>query len=67
MTRMGKANEKGLDEVSKAVLTAVFHAEDVTAKKVRIAPNYNVRSRLATVVLVILRPRNRIKVLHTIA
>jgi len=34
MTRMGKANEKGLEEVSKAVLEPHFHAEGVTAKKV---------------------------------
>lgn len=34
MTRMGKANEKGLEEVSRAVLERHFHAEGVTAKKV---------------------------------
>ena len=34
VTRMGKANEKGLEEVSKAVLERYFHAEGVTAKKV---------------------------------
>ena len=35
MTRMGKANEKGLEDVSKAVLEPHFHAEGVTPKKVR--------------------------------
>ncbi|KAL8831409.1 MAG: hypothetical protein Q9191_000888 [Dirinaria sp. TL-2023a] len=35
MTRMGKANEKGLEDVSKVVLEPHFHAEGVTSKKVR--------------------------------
>ena len=34
MTRMGKASEKGLEEVAKAVLEPHFHAAGVTAKKV---------------------------------
>ncbi|MCJ1470856.1 hypothetical protein MMC07_009503 [Pseudocyphellaria aurata] len=33
MTRMGKATEKGLDEVSKAVLGPVFHGEGASAQK----------------------------------
>ncbi|KAG7006146.1 hypothetical protein G7Y79_00016g041310 [Physcia stellaris] len=33
MTRMAKANEKGLEEVSKIVLAPSFHSGDVTAKK----------------------------------
>ena len=35
MTTMGKATEKGLEEVSKAVLAPHFHAEGVAPKKVR--------------------------------
>lgn len=34
MTRMGKATEKGLDEVSKAVLGPVFHGEGALPHKV---------------------------------
>ena len=34
MTRMGKATEKGLEEVSKAVLAPSFHHEGVESKKV---------------------------------
>lgn len=34
MTRMGRATEKGLDEVSKAVLGPVFHAEGALTQKV---------------------------------
>ncbi|MCJ1430224.1 hypothetical protein MMC29_008141, partial [Sticta canariensis] len=33
MTRMGRATEKGLDEVSKAVLGPVFHAEGALTQK----------------------------------
>ncbi|KAL8794026.1 MAG: hypothetical protein Q9195_003432 [Heterodermia aff. obscurata] len=33
MTRMGKANEKSLEEVSKIVLGPAFHSDGVTAKK----------------------------------
>lgn len=36
MTRMGKATEKGLDEVSKAVLGPVFHGEGVLGLKVSV-------------------------------
>lgn len=36
MTQMGKANEKGLAEVAKAVLEPVFHGEGKTALKVRL-------------------------------
>jgi len=39
MTMMGKATEKGLEEVTKAVLAPHFHAEGVTPKKVR-SPSY---------------------------
>ena len=35
MTMMGKATEKGLEEVTKAVLGPHFHAEGVAPKKVR--------------------------------
>ena len=35
MTLMGKATEKGLEEVSKAVLAPHFHAVGVSTKKVR--------------------------------
>jgi len=34
MTRMGKATEKGLEEVSKVVLGPSFHQEGITPKKV---------------------------------
>lgn len=34
MSRMGKATEKGLDAVSKAVLGPVFHGDDNSPKKV---------------------------------
>lgn len=34
MTRMGKATEKGIDEVSRAVLAPVFHLEGAPSKKV---------------------------------
>lgn len=40
MTRMGKATEKGLDEVSKAVLGPVFHGEGVSAQKVFVCFQY---------------------------
>lgn len=33
MTRMGKATEKGLEEVSKAVLSPAFHQEGGLSKK----------------------------------
>ena len=39
MARMGKANEKGLEEVSKIVLAPAFHSDGVTAKKVCILPS----------------------------
>lgn len=35
MTRMGKATEKSLEEVAKAVLAPVFHRDGVSAQKVR--------------------------------
>ncbi|KAL8716805.1 MAG: hypothetical protein Q9225_005897 [Loekoesia sp. 1 TL-2023] len=38
MTRMGKANEKSLEEVAKAVLDPVFHEEGKTALKFAIRP-----------------------------
>lgn len=34
MTRMAKANEKGLEEVCKAVLEPHFHADGVAPRKV---------------------------------
>lgn len=36
MTRLGKATEKGLDEVSKAVLGPEFHQEGGPSKKGRV-------------------------------
>lgn len=35
MTRMGKATEKSLEEVAKAVLAPVFHRDGVPAQRVR--------------------------------
>jgi len=35
MSLMGKATEKGLEEVARAVLAPIFHAHGVSAKKVR--------------------------------
>ena len=46
MTRMGKATEKGLEEVSKIVLAPVFHSDDATAKKVRLILHRNIQPRL---------------------
>ena len=55
MTRMGKANEKGLEEVSKVVLAPGFHADDVTAKKVCTHSHPVHRFACLAMVLVILR------------
>lgn len=48
VTRMGKANEKGLEDVSKVVLEPHFHAEGVTPKKFAIRTtirNHNIMKR----------------------
>ncbi|KAL9601006.1 MAG: hypothetical protein Q9219_002828 [cf. Caloplaca sp. 3 TL-2023] len=48
MTRMGKANEKSLEEVAKAALQPVFHGEERTALKFAIRPtirNHQVMKR----------------------
>ena len=45
MTKMGKANQKGLEEVSKIVLAPAFHSDGVTAKKVCIHPSAGMRFR----------------------
>lgn len=37
---MGKATEKGLEEVTAVVLAPHFHYEGVTAKKVRFVPTF---------------------------
>ena len=46
MSRMGKATEKGLEEVSKIVLEPAFHSEDATALKVCLTPRFAIRPRL---------------------
>ena len=38
MTRMGKATDKSLEEVAKAVLAPVFHRDGIPAQKVRCRP-----------------------------
>ena len=48
MVRMGKATEKGLHEVGRAVLDPVFHVEDGPSRKFAIRPtirNHNVMKR----------------------
>ena len=46
MTMMGKATEKGLEEVTKAVLAPHFHAERIAPKKVRPPSYVSPRSKL---------------------
>lgn len=57
MTRMGKATDKSLEEVAKAVLAPVFHRDGVPAQKVRtseIARHLDpIRRRRSLVVLVV--------------
>lgn len=38
MTRMGKATDKSLEEVAKAVLAPVFHRDGIPAQKVQCMP-----------------------------
>ena len=58
MMRMGKANEKELEEVTKIVLAPVFHSEDVTAKKVCIySKSRHTRLACQSVALVVLRTK----------
>ena len=46
MSRMGKATEKGLEEVSKIVLAPAFHSEDATTLKVCLTPRFLIQPRL---------------------
>ena len=61
MTRMGKANEKSLEEVSKIVLGPAFHSDGVTAKKVCIRSSawYADYSHVKAKGLVILQTQDR--------
>jgi hypothetical protein len=40
ITLVGKATEKGIEEVAKQVLAPHFHAEGVTEKKVKVQPSF---------------------------